>query len=252
MKRYKVEFITTGPDDEVVFKTTPLWETLKKNGIVAGSLRIQELDDFLHAKDPRWDAILEKVDEMVASGKPLVQRGQAMVSGRSGAHLGSVHCKVVLYDDRSCTTKSLYLLEARESHNAIGVKVDGPYEDADDEYWIAMAKRDGAAGNAIITEDWVHRTASKDDPKAVAAGGGGHGGAEFRFMLLDAHDFNRLRQLGLDVEYQSIKGDHDFEHSGYMLTTHNCWYQGMIPQKHRHLFKVNAKMVKGFNPTVMV
>jgi len=201
--------------------------------------------------DKRWEAIQAKIAEMIKSGKPLSMRGTAMESAESGAAKPRVYCHVKLYDDKTCTTKSLYIIRAYENTvkfrgelGAIIVEVDGPYEDAADEYWIEQSKN---REDAIVTEDWVHRRVHKDDPKAVAAGGGGHGGAKFRFVIMSDEQAERFEAQGLKVE--------DYNHDGedwYLLTTHNCWYQGVIPRKHRHLFEVNAKMVSGFDPSVNV
>jgi hypothetical protein len=220
----------------------------------------QSLDDAIapwrRPVDPRWKALLDKIDEMVKSGKPLATRSSSRESGRSGAHKGSLHCDVTLYDDRSCETKSLYLLEASEADGrdrrypkgTITVRVQGPYEDASDEYWIGMANRDKVDGDAIITEDWVHRTVSKDN-RDYDRDLAGHGGAEFRFEFLVPGDHVQFKNKGLRV---LLADEEDNNLDGPVLVTRNCWYQGKIPAKHRHLFRINAKMVKGFNPGVNV
>lgn len=206
-----------------------------------------------YADDKRWKAILEKVEEM-SKDTPMSMRGQAMES-EAHPNKSVVTCKAVFYDDKTCTSKSMYLISAYENTvkfrgelGAIIVEVDGPYEDADDAYWTAMADSEG---NAIITPDWTHYTISKDNPEAVRHGGGGFGGAEFRFEIESMTVVQELIKCGLDVK--KAKDEYaEFEQITWILTTRNCWHQGVIPRKHRHLFKVNAEMVKGTPATVMI
>lgn len=262
MTRYKVEFevaVKDGDEEGVRSFTSQLQRFVDQN-VPANSGWTKTVDPKLERvyglfedrpKDPRWEAILEWIEKRRATN-PLATRSVCMESGKSGGHLGSLSCLVKLYDDRTCTTKSAYLVSATVNTvkflgplGSIVINVDGPFEDASDEYWQEAAKN--WSDRAIITEDWVHRTVQKDDPKAVASGGGGHGGAEFQFVITDDAYAARLKAAGLKIK--------DYNHDGedwYLLTTRNCWHQGTIPAKHRHLFKVNAKMVQGFNPTVML
>lgn len=207
--------------------------------------RVYDVFDLDRPKDPRWQAILDKVDEIVHDGIYVASmRGAMMSSKPSGSHKGSLYCEAHFGfrdPERDAIGEDVYLIEATEHYQRKGqieVRLHGPWTDSHDEYWTGMVGNP----NAIITPDWTHRTVAKDDPKAVAAGGGGHGGAEFRFEL-SAEDGERFHKVGLTVI------DHDTDdNTKKVLVTHNCGYQGVIPPKHRHLFKVNAEMVQGFNP----
>ncbi len=206
--------------------------------------RIERVPGLLESKpiDPRWTAILLRIEEMIAEGRVQQRRSSALTSGASGAHKGSMFCHVWLYEDRALETKSLYIVSAHEDHRGrMGVTVEGPFDDASDKYWNDMARNDKRNGNAIVTGDWVHRTVSRDDGRARPAHRG-HGGAEFKFNLYDKEHAEKLDARGFTVE-QADDGE-------WYLTSHNVWHQGKIPLKHRHLFEINARMVKGFNPSV--
>jgi hypothetical protein len=212
--------------------------------------KVEATYDFMAPKppDPAWEMIVEWIfaqDKM----RPMSTRSRKMTDD-----FGTVYCFATLYDDRTFETKSKYMISCyKDSYSGqLKLKVDGPFEDASDQYWIEMAEQDKANGNAIITEDWVHRTVHPDKPKS-SRDYAGHGGSEFAFRLHSwpRSPFCASLRMGLQIKEVEFEEDGDNPHGVYeVLTTRNCWYQGKIPAKHRHLFKVNAKMVQGFNPTI--
>ena len=221
----------------------------------------QELEESLpwtHRKskwadDKRWKAILDKVDEM-AKKFPRSMRGPAMETEGSGAAKPVVYCKAVFYDDKTCTQKSMYLISAHENTvkfrgplGAIIVEVDGPYEDAADDYWQARAEFDKTRA-AVITADWVHQTVYLD--RTSDSDLAGFGGAEFRFDLLTLETVSRFKEFGLKIESTQMRGGATDAYTIYTLVSHNVMWQGVIPAKHRHLFKVNAKKRNGPAPLV--
>jgi hypothetical protein len=267
MTRYKVEFEVAVPDDDQ-FKLDNFKSKIDRflgdnvpgrSGWAATNAPLYTKQatfrDFIEegqrdSADPRWQAILAWIDNMSLT-KRNAGRGVAMYTKQSGAHKGSIFCKTSFYTDANMSTREVYLVEAYErtygiDKGNITIQIHGPYEDSGDEYWIQLAEGDKQRGNAIITEDWTHRTVSKDDPEMVRLGGGGHGGAEFRFEI-DKATVERLPK-GLNVVEVSTPGQLEPK---YLLVTHNCWYQGVIPRKHRHLFGINAEMVTGFNPRTL-
>jgi hypothetical protein len=256
--RYKVEFITAS-DEELSFDkgNIDIAAMLKKYGVAMGSLKVEEVDErpWTHRKskwagDRRWAAILAKVDE-ISLTKPMAMRGSAMESERSGAAASRVYCKAVFYTDRTVTEKEMYLIEAYYDWNdEVVVKLDGPYDDSSDDYWLNMAERDKREGNGLITEDYYHYTVHPNSAKPGQ--GDGHGGAEFKFRILDNGLAARLMaNKKLNVDYHMAVGDRTFENSYWYVTTRNLWAQSCIPRKHRHLFKPNVRpiaLVKPINP----
>jgi hypothetical protein len=202
--------------------------------------------------DERWMAIIRKVREMCEQpGSPhrMRMRGSAWESEPSGARKPWVHCKleVTKRDAPDDGTYEMFILSAGPSsfhrdNGKIQVDVDGPYIGYSKDYWEKQI------GNprAIITPDWVHRTVHKDDPEAVRHGGGGHGGAEFRFKIESLEMVQRMTMNGIKVEPYNAPGEG--EQQFWVVVTHNCWYQGVIPPQMREHFKINAEMVTGFNP----
>ena len=179
-----------------------------------------------------WEAILEKVDEICS-----IEGGYRMVS-RSVAYKSRDGLFCVLKADKRDEddgTSNVFHITMYDGT----ICVDGPFTDSKDEYWLAQVGR----SDAIITPDWVHRTVRRDTRDSDFAG---HGGAEFRFEFLVPGDHGAFTRQGLKV---LLSGEEDNDLDGPVLVTRNCWYQGKIPPKHRHLFKVNAEMVVGFNPT---
>jgi hypothetical protein len=250
--RFKVEFeVAVKDSDEDAYKkfasdlnhflgsNVPAHSGWAKSGQPEKIERVFDMFDADRPVDPRWTAILHKVDEIEASGKPMSMRGTAMVTAPSGAHPGVMYCKAVFYDDRTLTKKSLYLIGASQyrPQGTLSVTVDGPYEDASDQYWIGMAEHDKRTGNGVITPDWIHRTVSKDIKNFDCAG---HGGREFKFLILEP-DANAKALL-----YQGrglVVTPDETGKRQYVLVTRNCWYQGYIPEKHRHLFEVNVELL---------
>jgi len=196
-------------------------------------------------QDPRSKAIEDQIDKMTKGAEAthrLSMGGRIAIAGQGGRH--EVYSCILKADRRDVPedgTHEVFNIEAHhDSHTGqIVVTVNGPWLDSADRYWVPMAK--STELRRIVTPDWVHRTVSPDDPKAVASGGGGHGGAEFRFKI-DKETADRFKAAGLTVISWDSSDDQ------FVVVTKNCWYQGVIPPKHRHLFKVNAEMVKGFNP----
>jgi hypothetical protein len=196
--------------------------------------------------DERWKLILDKVAEMCDGPNAEYRMSSRGAPMESEGREPWVYC--ILKADRRDTpddgTHEVFKIGAGRTriNSELVLEVEGPWLDSADWYWIPMVEQ--CKGRRIVTEDWVHRTVHKDDPEAVRRGAGGHGGAEFRF-LIDPSDLTKFTSQGI----QATKGP---ENSGKdMIITHNCWYQGVIPPKHRHLFKVNAEMVTGFDPTRM-
>lgn len=192
------------------------------------------------AEDKRWAAILAKVEEMQQGGLPMLRRGVAMESR------DTLYCHVTFYDSRALEEKSLYIISAHENGSKhklhpgeINVQVEGPYADAGDDYWREQASIDERSDRCcIITDEYVHYTV-RPDVKQFA----GFGGAEFRFKLLDIEDIGYYERQGIQVERE----DESSSDAGYVgvVISHNVWYQGKIPMKHRYLFKPNATMQSG-------
>jgi hypothetical protein len=182
--------------------------------------------------------ILDKIDKIGRDGVHVFSgRGTAMTDPN-----GTVYCIAKFYNSADLNTQDVFVISVHQYpsyhkfRGQLHLEVKGPYEDSSDDYWIACAEHDKNR-RAIITEDWTHRTVSKDVRDRDLAG---HGGAEFRFKV-NQETAERFEAAGLKVDSERADGTR-------ILTTRNVWYQGVIPPKHRHLFKVNAEMVQGFNP----
>jgi len=101
-----------------------------------------------------------------------------------------------------------------------------------------MAKG-GFNGHALITPEYMHYTVHKDS--ANPGQGDGFGGAEFRIELLLSTAYWDLEKLGFRVK---ILGDAlDAGTDRYILETQNLWQQGTIPERHRHLFTPNCRIL---------
>jgi len=208
--------------------------------------KVYDTFDLNAPKDPCWEAILDKIKTLEAGGYRLASRSASYQMPRSGAKQRGLFC---VYKGRRINrpddgTVDVFHIEAYiDRDKNVKVDVDGPFTDSYDEYWLTLA--DSARMSHIVTTDWVHRTISKDNPEAVAAGGGGHGGTEFRFVI-DEETAERFRKQEFRVEeLDAVEPD---DGRRWIVVTRNCWFQGVIPPKHRHLFKVNAEMIKGFTP----
>jgi hypothetical protein len=193
-------------------------------------------------------AVLDKVAEIDQDGIHKMSSRGAILEGHN-----SKVCISKFYRDPEYSETDVFVISAyRNRSGEIIVRVEGPYDDTNDEYWLSMAEYDKDRKNvAIITPDWVHRTVSKGELNYEFAG---HGGSEFRFKILGSNAdtkalLYRGQGLTVEIEQDPMKlGElHRWE---YILVTRNCWYQGKIPKKHRHLFAINAEMVKGSDPGV--
>ena len=83
-------------------------------------------------------------------------------------------------------------------------------EDSHDDYWLNYLK-DVDGRRAVI--DGTHYVVSPDDPRG----------------------FQDMAEREFIIEF--FNGD--------VVTTHNLWYQGVVPPKHRGVYPDNAKFVKG-------
>jgi hypothetical protein len=115
----------------------------------------------------------------------------------------------------------------------IETRIDGPFEDNDDAYWLEVAEHDKTRV-ALVTPEYQHFVVVSDS----AQPNGGMGGAEYRIVITNDSDAEYMQAANLQIEDCSYDGE-----DWYLLTTHNLWGQGVIPPKHRHLFQVNCKVL---------
>jgi hypothetical protein len=186
--------------------------------------------------DPLWAAIIAECRELERK-YPMAMRGTGW--WRLEGDDKKVACQTIYkgYGEPIDGYRPTYvfIVEAYYNHNkSLVTKLDGPYEDSHDEYWIGMRRGDNDRPY-IVTHDWVHETISKDSPNPGQ--GDGFGGREFKLELLNKETAERFKKAGLKVEFTP----NDEDPSGAILTTRNRWHQGVIPPKHRHLWTPNAK-----------
>jgi hypothetical protein len=135
--------------------------------------------------------------------------------------------------DSDDSAKHVYHFEMHEYTNREPyLKIEGPFEDASDEYWLDMVKRDKEKGNGLVSVNYIHYTVSPDHPQPGP--GDGHGGSEFE-IVVDMRTAARLHEQGLKIAFR--------EDEKWILTTRNLWSQDLIPKKHRHLFTPNCEIL---------
>jgi hypothetical protein len=181
--------------------------------------------------DPLWEAIMKEYDRLQhEEGLKRSTRSPGYMSP-SGGKL----CVAWFYPkDSDDTTRVVYHIEAYLTHRGdVKVDLDGPYEDAGDQFWQERLEADKAKGNWIVTDKYDHFTILPDSKQPGQ--GDGHGGSLFVFELKDRETAFRLNELpGINVHYEGGK---------YILRSRNVWSQGVIPKKHREKFPPRATIV---------
>jgi len=203
--------------------------------------------------DPLWEACLQKVEEMQKQGWRMSSQSPAY-HYQNGPRKEPVPrmCVFGAYapGDSEMAVVHVFHIEARYGHfQEIEVRVDGPFEDSRDRYWLEQRERDSAAGRTwIVTPDYCHYVVNKDVKNGEWAG---HAGRLFVFEFIAPGDHVKFHEAGLKVllagERDDWAGPQLYHNDGDVprLYTRNLWHQGYIPPKHRHLWTPNAEMLPG-------
>jgi hypothetical protein len=242
VSRYRVEFITTGPDDESMMRAKPLSETLKENGVAAGSLKIEKTYDaldFNRPVDPRWRMILDYIKDLEAKGWRMRSRHAAIKDGE----VMSCFYKANHRERPDDGTYDVFYITVSpspfiRSKGQLELKVERMIGYSR-EYWEEQLNRGPDSSLPIIDENWVHRSIAKDLTSNQDFAG--HGGHEFKFKITDPKLVAEAKRRGLKVEYNSVEGDHEFKESYYYIVSRNVWHQGIIPPPMRSYFTQNVQ-----------
>jgi len=207
--------------------------------------------------NPLWQACLDKVEEMQREGWVMSTRSSSYIS-ESGprdadSELWSRMCIFKAYAPGDKEMAVAYVFQITASHGryyqdrgAIQVRVEGPYEDSHDAYWLEQREHDNDPKRCwIVTPNYVHYVVAKD--RADHHDSAGYAGQLFTFVIKSDEMAERMKAAGLKVSDYN----HDDE-DWYKLETRNLWHQGYIPQKHRHLWTPNAMIAPAKPITVGV